>query len=183
MRMRPTYKGLLDSKEKPTRIKQRNTKEKAALRVAALDLYGEVCEVCGYSFPCLVRPLATKQRSPMVVHHIWHSSKGGSNEVSNAAVLCPNCHALAHVMWPEKSSEAGSVTKGLCRSGFLKDMRGARFGGEAVRQLPLCWGDKHGHRLNSTLANFQDFLVEAWEGMDHVTHGTRGTESNETTGG
>jgi len=152
-------------REKPTKALRRTTKEKSALRIAALDQYGEVCEVCGYSFPCLERLLVNTSRPPMAVHHIWHYSKGGPNDISNVAVLCPNCHALAHVIWPEKSSEEGSLTRGLRRDEFVKTMKGARFGGEAVRQLPLCWGDKHGHRLNSSVTNFQDFLVEAWDAM------------------
>jgi len=163
MRTRPTYNHVCDSGKKQPHAVQRTTKEKVALRTAALAQYGEVCEVCGYSFPDLMRPLATHNRSSMAVHHIWHYSKGGPNDISNVAVLCPNCHALAHVIWPERSSESASLTSGLRRGEFLQTMKGARFGGEAVRQLPLCWGDKHGHRLNSSVTNFQDFLVEAWD--------------------
>ena len=31
------------------------------------------------------------------VHHILEKSKGGSNELNNLLLLCPNCHAIEHL--------------------------------------------------------------------------------------
>ena len=143
----------------------RNTKEKAAFRRACLSKYGCACEVCGFSFPEMARSTVSTGLPPMEVHHVWHYSKGGPNTVDNGTVLCPNCHALAHMVWPEKRG-AESLTRGIGRIEFLETMKRARFGGEPQRQLPLIWGDRLSERLRSTTANLQDFLVEAWHTMN-----------------
>jgi len=42
------------------------------------------CEICGKYFESLDE------------HHIVSKSKGGSNNKSNIAYICPNCHRLTH---------------------------------------------------------------------------------------
>lgn len=45
------------------------------------------CEICGFKF-----------YSVLMLHHIQHLSKGGNNLSENLILLCPNCHALAHLI-------------------------------------------------------------------------------------
>ena len=50
---------------------------------------GNNCIICGWTvegtmFGCCV------------VHHIIPVSEGGKDDIDNVAVLCPNCHVLAH---------------------------------------------------------------------------------------
>lgn len=56
-------------------------KHKAWIRSQAINRYGKECELCGYD---------------MVIdtHHILPKHRGGSHEVENLMVVCPNCHAL-----------------------------------------------------------------------------------------
>jgi len=56
-------------------------KHKAWIRSQAIKKYGNKCELCGYSLS-------------IDIHHIKPKNEGGSHEISNLMVLCPNCHAL-----------------------------------------------------------------------------------------
>ncbi len=47
-------------------------------------LFGNVCSICGWS------------EGLCHIHHKLHKKDGGENTISNALVLCPNCHSLIH---------------------------------------------------------------------------------------
>lgn len=51
------------------------------------------CEVCGWTSPVGMEDM-------MPVHHIKPLSCGGTHETTNLILLCPNCHAIAHKLWP-----------------------------------------------------------------------------------
>jgi len=52
-------------------------------RALALSYFGKRCMICG--FDAVVR-----------AHHIQWRCNGGTNDLTNLIVLCPNCHAMAH---------------------------------------------------------------------------------------
>lgn len=54
---------------------------KKFVRIKAMNKYGTKCELCGY-------------HHLVDVHHIIEKKNGGSNDIENLLVLCPNCHAL-----------------------------------------------------------------------------------------
>ncbi len=56
-------------------------KHKAWIRTQAIKQSGNECELCGYK-------LAVE------AHHLLPKNRGGTHEVNNLMVLCPNCHAL-----------------------------------------------------------------------------------------
>lgn len=56
-------------------------KHKAWIRAQAIKKYGNKCELCGYG-------------AAIDTHHIIPKKMGGSHEINNLIVLCPNCHAL-----------------------------------------------------------------------------------------
>lgn len=58
------------------------------------------CEACDWSHPM---PEATKV---MHVHHVVPISRGGDNEETNLILLCPNCHAVAHLLMDRGLSAA-----------------------------------------------------------------------------
>jgi len=49
------------------------------------------CEVCGYSFKL-------QDSSRLHIHHMRPTEHGGSNCARNLITLCPNCHAIAHIL-------------------------------------------------------------------------------------
>lgn len=55
------------------------------LKKKLLKLYGEKCQRCDYN-----------KMEILEVHHIVERHLGGSNEISNLELLCPNCHAEEH---------------------------------------------------------------------------------------
>lgn len=55
---------------------------KRRLFLSAFDLYGERCQICGYAIS-------------VDVHHLVPRSKGGSDDLENLVVLCPNHHREA----------------------------------------------------------------------------------------
>ena len=59
------------------------------LKREAHDKQGYKCIICGWHIP-------TALHGGCVVHHIIHVSDGGTESMDNVAVLCPNCHSLAH---------------------------------------------------------------------------------------
>jgi len=79
-------------KDKPwnvgkTYIVQNGEKEykgKTGWAKAALRFYGSDCQRCGWN------------EARCDVHHRIPKSEGGLNIMSNAIVLCPNCHRLVH---------------------------------------------------------------------------------------
>jgi len=61
-----------------------NYKSKAAWVEAAIRRFGNKCQACGWD------------KAKCDVHHIIHRQHGGKNTLSNAKVLCPNCHREHH---------------------------------------------------------------------------------------
>lgn len=58
----------------------------AALKQQVLGLYGNRCYACGFSIHTILR-----------VHHRIPISLGGTDEIGNLVLLCPNCHTLVHL--------------------------------------------------------------------------------------
>ena len=58
-----------------------------------IALRGEHCEGCFTAMP---------ESRMMHMHHVKPVSKGGTNIGSNVALLCPNCHAIAH--WIDRNA-------------------------------------------------------------------------------
>ncbi len=57
------------------------TNDKLRIKV----IKGDFCEVCGIHCGPLTH-----------IHHVIPRSSGGSDEIRNLAVLCPNCHCAIH---------------------------------------------------------------------------------------
>lgn len=66
-------------------MRQHLRNEVQRIKVTLLSNHDNKCYVCHYD--CI---------HILVVHHIKPLSEGGTNELSNLVVLCPNCHALVH---------------------------------------------------------------------------------------
>lgn len=62
-----------------------------------------ICEGCGSNAPFEVDGLPFLE-----VHHVKHLAQKGSDRITNAVALCPNCHQRCH-----RSSDRGDFTKGL----------------------------------------------------------------------
>lgn len=63
-------------------------RDKKALRWRVIADRGvEKCEECGYDrFPEAIH-----------VHHVIPRAEGGSDQLSNLKLLCPNCHEETHI--------------------------------------------------------------------------------------
>lgn len=73
--------GIKYSGERPKdKAYQRNV-----LRAQLIALRGAKCERCSYSKAHILQ-----------VHHILERSNGGTDEVDNLLLLCPNCHCEEH---------------------------------------------------------------------------------------
>ena len=59
-------------------------------KVLLAEQRGGVCEKCGNS-----------NYNILQVHHIIHKSKGGTDELDNLSLLCPNCHMTEHLGYAE----------------------------------------------------------------------------------
>lgn len=59
-----------------------STKESWA--AAAKRVLGESCQRCGW------------KEAECDCHHVVPKSKGGKHTISNAVILCPNCHRVTH---------------------------------------------------------------------------------------
>jgi len=57
----------------------------ASLKQQVLERYGNRCYACGFSI-----------HSILVVHHCVPISLGGTDEIENLVLVCPNCHTLIH---------------------------------------------------------------------------------------
>lgn len=77
------------------------------------------CEACGWKQPAVI-----KTKRVLETHHVLPTACGGATETENLAVLCPNCHALAHALWPARKPWKGpwrrdqliGALKGLLRN-------------------------------------------------------------------
>ncbi len=63
---------------------------KRALRIAKAEIGITSCEVCEWS---------SSVADLLHAHHIVPLECGGGDEQTNLALLCPNCHAVAHALW------------------------------------------------------------------------------------
>ena len=74
-----SYKHLLG------RPRKNNALENRAMRQRVIEARGPKCEKCGYD------------KEPVLeMHHIKQRKDGGSNELDNLLLLCPNCHGEIH---------------------------------------------------------------------------------------
>ena len=65
---------------------------------------GGICEGCG-----LHAPFTLDSGQPFLeVHHVKHLAQKGSDRITNAVALCPNCHQRCH-----RSSDRDAFTEGL----------------------------------------------------------------------
>ena len=62
-----------------------------------------ICEGCGSNAPFEVDSLPFLE-----VHHVKHLAQKGSDRLTNAVALCPNCHQRCH-----RSSDRDEFTAGL----------------------------------------------------------------------
>lgn len=69
--------------------KIRNIGESAKFKKSAHDVQGYACVICDWR-------IEGDKYGGCVTHHIVSVADGGKNILDNAAVLCPNCHAMAH---------------------------------------------------------------------------------------
>lgn len=77
------------------------------------------CALCGWSIPLLLR--RDPERSGVQAHHITHVAAGGSErDPDNIVALCPNHHALAHVVFPRRE---GAVYGPASKAEFLERLR------------------------------------------------------------
>jgi 5-methylcytosine-specific restriction endonuclease McrA len=60
-------------------------KDSQALKQRLLQARGKACERCGYS-----------DVNILTVHHVIRRSDGGTDELSNLELLCPNCPTEIH---------------------------------------------------------------------------------------
>ena len=77
------------AKERLKNGKHRNYNANVAFKKAAQAAQGDICILCGWTLEGIAY-------GGCVAHHIIAVTDGGSEEVNNAAMLCPNCHAKAH---------------------------------------------------------------------------------------
>lgn len=64
-------------------LKKYNFDGKHYSKKEAKQTYGEKCELCSYDLT-------------IDVHHIIEKKNGGTDDLDNLCILCPNCHALVH---------------------------------------------------------------------------------------
>jgi len=64
-----------------------------SLKQQVLEKYNGRCYVCGFSIDVVLR-----------AHHTIPVSLGGTDEIENLALLCPNCHTLIHLLSSERFS-------------------------------------------------------------------------------
>jgi 5-methylcytosine-specific restriction endonuclease McrA len=75
----------IGSKYKTGRPSKDKVKTRKALKIRLIDLKGSSCEKCKYPNTKILE-----------VHHIIRQCDGGSDELDNLQLICPNCHAEEH---------------------------------------------------------------------------------------
>jgi 5-methylcytosine-specific restriction endonuclease McrA len=83
--------------KQPTSQQKDRAKETRAIKKRLISLRGAKCQRCDYS-----------DANILVVHHIIRRSDGGSNDIENLELICPNCHAEVH-FYGVKHSKRGEV--------------------------------------------------------------------------
>lgn len=76
MRLGSKYNG--DNKRNKKKIRD-------VLKKKLIEEKGSCCESCGFTVTSILQ-----------VHHIVEKSKGGTDDIDNLRLLCPNCHCLIH---------------------------------------------------------------------------------------
>ncbi|MBX0329129.1 HNH endonuclease [Oscillochloris sp. ZM17-4] len=76
----------------PGALVKDKVKDSQALKRRLILARGPQCQRCAYA-----------NQDILVVHHIVRRSDGGSNELENLELLCPNCHAEIHFYGVEHS--------------------------------------------------------------------------------
>nr|WP_252728888.1 HNH endonuclease [Aliiglaciecola lipolytica] len=57
-----------------------------------MDIANGSCECCGEKSPFI----KSNGEPYLEVHHVRHLAKDGSDTISNAIAICPNCHRELH---------------------------------------------------------------------------------------
>ena len=68
-----------------TGARRDNYKNKEDQKRSLIEERGPVCEICGYDNAKILQ-----------VHHIKEKKDGGTDELTNLQLLCPNCHFTIH---------------------------------------------------------------------------------------
>ena len=71
-------KWLIKQTKQERRVQSKVDREKI------LGILGRKCQICGFD-------------DVVEIHHIQPASKGGNEDLSNLAVLCPNHHRMVHI--------------------------------------------------------------------------------------
>jgi len=71
-----------------------NSKVKAKRKSVKIKI---CCEICGWD--------GHGNQNLVIVHHVVPTAVGGKNEESNIILLCPNHHAIAHMIFHRKNGE------------------------------------------------------------------------------
>ena len=71
--------------------KERQKKKQVALsKYKRTGELGQCCSGCGWQMPFSING------DGLDIHHVKPVCKGGSDDISNLLLLCPNCHRVAH---------------------------------------------------------------------------------------
>lgn len=104
---------LLEAMKKDNRKQRqqphRDRPNQAVIKTYLMERCRGRCEACGFEMP---------DASLLNVHHVKPISKGGPDELENCALLCPNCHAIAH--WLERTEESWHPT---CPADVIEALR------------------------------------------------------------
>lgn len=68
-----------------------------AARARFAEMGVDACQVCFWHAP---RSPRWGDQALLHAHHIRPVSKGGSHDFENFVLVCPNCHAIAHLLYP-----------------------------------------------------------------------------------
>jgi 5-methylcytosine-specific restriction enzyme A len=79
-------------KPKYTSTQTRDYLRDPRVRAWVLENASGVCELCGLPAPFL----DSFQEPYLEVHHVLALAQGGSDTITNAVALCPNCHSRCH---------------------------------------------------------------------------------------
>ena len=100
-----TFSKLPDGIAQPQKVSTFSTAfvRDPKVRAWVLKEANGICEGCGSNAPFEVDGLPFLE-----VHHVKHLAQKGSDRISNAVALCPNCHQRCH-----RSSDREAFTEGL----------------------------------------------------------------------
>ncbi|MBV4452222.1 MULTISPECIES: HNH endonuclease [Pseudomonas] len=100
-----TFSKLPDGIAQPQRVSTLSTAfvRDPKVRAWVLKEANGICEGCGSNAPFEVDGLPFLE-----VHHVKHLAQKGSDRITNAVALCPNCHQRCH-----RSSDRVAFTEGL----------------------------------------------------------------------